>query len=77
MPVVGCTGSCLEEAGGSANLYVDPDNETDFAAAVSALLVGNDDRQRRIEESQNYIKRFENGDVAQAMLSEYDKLLNL
>lgn len=77
LPVVGCTGSCLEEAGGTANLYVDPDNETDFAAAVSALLVGNNDRQRRIEESQNYIKRFENGDVAQAMLTEYDKLLNL
>lgn len=76
LPVVACTGSCLEEAGGRENIYVDPDDADSFAAGITAMLRGSDDRARRIEASRIYVKRFENGDIAQTMLAEYDKLLN-
>ena len=39
LPVVGCTGSCLEEAGGPDCLYVDPDDDRAIARAISRVLV--------------------------------------
>ena len=64
LPVVGCVGSCLEEAGGPHNLYVDPDDAEALATAISRMLKGAEGREQRIAESRNYIRRFENNDAA-------------
>lgn len=37
-PTVAATGSCLEEAGGDAAVYVHPDNAKDLADAVESIL---------------------------------------
>ncbi len=64
LPVVACTGSCLEEAGGADCLYVAPDDVSGMAAAVRSQLVGAVGREQRIAASQAYIKRFAGLDVA-------------
>ncbi len=64
LPVVACTGSCLEEAGGPDNLYVDPDSPEQMAMAIQKMLVGAEGRETRIERSNDYIRRFENTNAA-------------
>jgi glycosyltransferase involved in cell wall biosynthesis len=75
LPVVACTGSCLEEAGGPDSLYVAPDDEKALAHAISQTLRGAEGRQQRIERCQDYIQRFEGRDVASQVIDLYNKLL--
>ena len=71
LPVVACTGSCLEEAGGPDSLYVSPDDPEAMAHALTQVLYGAPERQQRIERSQQYIRRFENNDAACQMAALY------
>ena len=75
LPVVACTGSCLEEAGGPDSLYVDPDDPCAMAAAIRQVLKGADGREERIRRSQEYIRRFEGNDVAAQVYDLYRSLL--
>lgn len=75
LPVVACTGSCLEEAGGPHNIYVNPDDAEGMARGVIMSLRGNKDREERISKSKEYIRRFENSNVAAQVLGVYEKLL--
>lgn len=76
LPVVAATGSCLEEAGGPDCLYVSPDDSKGLAEAVKALSVISKERQERIIRSQQYVKRFENNDVAGQVLKLYKQILS-
>ncbi len=76
LPVVACTGSCLEEAGGNATLYVDPDDVYGMADAMKLTLKGAPGRDERIAAGRQYISRFENNNVAQQVLSVYSEVLN-
>lgn len=73
LPVVACTGSCLEEAGGPACIYVDPDDAKAMAAAIEQSIR---EREERVEKSRQYIKRFENADVASQVMAIYKRLIN-
>lgn len=75
LPVVACTGSCLEEAGGNATLYVDPDDVHAMADAIQKSLKGAPGRDERIAAGMQYISRFENADVARHVLGVYSRLL--
>ena len=76
LPVVACTGSCLEEAGGPDSLYVGPDDVEGLAHAVSRVLKSSDERSARITRSLQYIRCFENSDIARRMLEEYERVHN-
>lgn len=65
LPVVACTGSCLEEAGGPHNLYVAPNNHKGMAKAINARLKGQAGRDEAISQSMAYVQRFENKNVAE------------
>ena len=74
LPVVACTGSCLEEAGGPDSLYVGPDDANGMAAAISQVLHGANGRDERIRRSQQYIQRFANASTAQQYKEIYSNL---
>ena len=75
LPVVACTGSCLEEAGGPDSLYVGPDDDEAMTHAISQVLYGAEGRERRIELSQAYVERFENTGAAQRFANLYREIL--
>ena len=71
LPVVACTGSCLEEAGGPDSFYVAPDDVEGMANAVRQSLKGAEGREQRILRSREYIRRFEGCDVAAQVIDLY------
>lgn len=71
LPVVACKGSCLEEAGGPSCIYVDPDDERAMASAIVKVI---EERELRVADGQEYIRRFENQDVASQVLSVYAQI---
>lgn len=71
LPVVACTGSCLEEAGGPDCRYVGPDDVAGMAETLKMSLRGARDREERIAKSREYIKRFEGRDVAAQVAEVY------
>ncbi len=77
LPVVACKGSCLEEAGGPDNLYVDPDDVQAMANAIKSLLRGTENRSERISRSQEYVHRFEGHNVAAQVKNIYHELLKM
>ena len=76
LPVVACTGSCLEEAGGNDSLYVDPDDVYGMTDAIAKVLKGAEGREGRIQRAQDYIRRFEGNDVAHQLLDLYQQVLS-
>ena len=75
LPVVACSGSCLEEAGGSDNLYVQPGDVAAMADAIRQTLVSAEGRELRIENSKKYIRRFSGCNVASQVADIYQRLL--
>lgn len=75
LPVVACSGSCLEEAGGSDNLYVQPGDVAAMADAIRQTLVGAEGRELRIENSKKYIRRFSGCNVADQVVEIYSALM--
>lgn len=74
LPVVAATGSCLEEAGGDACLYVDPDDDEALARALGRLLEDRELRERVIGASREYIRRFDRDAIADRIVGIYREI---
>jgi len=57
-PVVTSRGSCLEETGGKAAIYIDPYNTEEMGEAIKKVLQDSDLRKRMIEEGKKHAKSF-------------------
>lgn len=74
-PVVACTGSCLEEAGGKGAIYIDPDDTDAMVDAARRLL---DDRylcDKMVELGRRHIKAFTNAEFARRTMATYNKAI--
>jgi len=72
-PVVAATGSCLEEAGGKATLYVDPDSPRQMGEAFRSLLNGIRDIQAITIAGKVYASRFDKQRMASDIKDTYRK----
>ncbi len=76
VPVVAATGSCLEEAGGDAALYVSPDDVGECAEAIKRFLDDAELRNAAIERGYQHIKRFSKESIAQQLTALYNSILS-
>lgn len=74
-PAIGCTGSCLEEAGGPSSMYVDPDDQQAMATAIDRILTDKPLRDKMIADGHAYADLFRMETLTQRMLAVYQSLL--
>lgn len=76
IPVIAARGSCLEEAGGPASLYVDPDDTEELAAGILNLLENPAKRIEMISAGYNHLKKFEDQALASRLFTLYKNTIN-
>ena len=74
VPAIGCTGSCLEEAGGPDSLYADPDDAESMANIILRTCRDEDLRQMMIEHGKAYAQNFSDEQLCQDLMNVYKKL---
>lgn len=74
VPAIGCTGSCLEEAGGPHSIYVDPDDAEAMAKAISRVVGDKALRGTMISKGYEYAKNFTDEVLARKLHEVYEKL---
>lgn len=74
IPVVAATGSCLEEAGGPASIYVHPNDVEGMAEALKQVSGNQIVRARMIKEGKNYVRRFSEEEQARQLMRIYSEL---
>ena len=77
VPVIGATGSCLEEAGGPNSIYVDPDNESQLAAEINKVLNDKVLQEQMIEQGKEYVKRFMPEVISSQMMKVYESVTGI
>ena len=73
VPAIGCTGSCLEEAGGPSSLYVSPDDVQALAAAIDHVLSDAALREHMVREGHAWAERFRADVLTQRLMETYEK----
>lgn len=74
-PVVACTGSCLEEAGGPGAVYVDPDDVDACAEALSHIIGDVVYHDKLAGQGSRYVRRFSAEAFAKATMACYNKAI--
>lgn len=76
VPTIAARGSCLEEAGGHACIYVEPDDVEGMTNAINKLLKERKD-ENRISEGKQYVERFKQNKIADDLMKVYNELIEL
>ena len=74
VPAIGCTGSCLEEAGGPNSIYVNPDDAQGMADAILRTCTDEDLRQHMISEGKKYALNFSDEKLSLDLMRVYENL---
>lgn len=76
VPAIGCTGSCLEEAGGPGSIYVSPDDSRQMAHAIEQLWTDEELRRRMIDDGRRYALRFTDEKLCEDLMRVYGRVIN-
>ena len=76
IPAIGCTGSCLEEAGGKDSLYVSPDAPDALAQAIMSILQDPVRQKQMIERGYLHAARFEEEHLRRNLLDVYKRVMS-
>ena len=76
LPAIGCTGSCLEEAGGPDSIYVHPDDEQAMADAIISTCEDESLRQRMIAKGKEYALQFTDERLCRGLMDTYQKVMS-
>lgn len=74
VPAIGCTGSCLEEAGGPYSIYVNPDDAKGMADAILRTCTDETLRQHMISEGKKYALNFSDEELSHDLMKVYESL---
>lgn len=74
VPAIGCTGSCLEEAGGPNSIYVNPDDAKGMADAILRTCTDEALRQHMISEGKKYALNFSDEKLSHDLMKVYENL---
>ncbi len=75
LPAIGCTGSSLEEAGGTGAFYVDPDDAQAMAQCILSLWNNADLRKERSVMGLSHAERFSDRRLFSDLMAVYDSLI--
>lgn len=75
-PVIAATGSCLEEAGGSESIYINPNNHKELAQAITLVINTPEKQQRMIEQGFKHIHQFQPDIISANIMQTYQKAIN-
>lgn len=75
IPVIAATGSCLEEAGGDAALYVNPDDTEAMVDACRRLLNDSSLRHRLLNNAPKHLQQFNPAEYASNVTNTYQHAL--
>ncbi|RYE14288.1 MAG: glycosyltransferase family 1 protein [Sphingobacteriales bacterium] len=75
-PVIAATGSCLEEAGGSHSIYVDPDDAAGLAENINLLLADDTLRKTMSEKGLLYASKFHSDKLSLQLMQLYTTITN-
>lgn len=75
LPIIGATGSCLEEAGGPHAIYVEPDNVQQMAEAMNKILNNKELANEMGRKSREYAKKFEPEILVNQYMEVYRKII--
>lgn len=70
-PVIAATGSCLEEAGGPASIYVEPEDDQALAKAIDSILNSSVLRNEMIEKGLMYASKFDSDKITEEVMNCY------
>lgn len=76
IPAIGCTGSCLEEAGGPGSIYVHPEDPTELAHAINTLWNNPEKRAEMVRIGRLYAEKFAEKKLCMQLEQLYNKISN-
>lgn len=75
IPVIGARGSCLEEAGGPASVYVNPSDPDELAFQIDRILNDKELQQDMVQKGTEHLKNFDEKQIADQLISIYNKTI--
>lgn len=76
VPVIAASGSCLEEAGGDAAIYVEPDDDKGLAEALKKVLDNPELRAEMIDKGYAHAGKFTDDSLAERIMEIYKSVLS-
>jgi len=76
VPVIAATGSCLEEAGGPASTYINPEDSHALAVAINEILNSPEKRETMKAKGLEFVQKFNSPLVTSQLMNCYFNLLN-